>query len=126
MVPHKILKKLKLSEEKSVATVFANGDGNISKPIYHERFKSLHHYIIYFHFYPSKETIKDNINKEETIFRKEPKTCFNEQNDELTKKECLTDFIDTISKVCPKIKTFLQLFISYLIALSVFRKKTMF
>ena len=32
MVPHKILKKLKLSEEKSVATVVADGDGNISKP----------------------------------------------------------------------------------------------
>ena len=36
MVPHKILKKLKLSEEKSVATVVADSDGNISKPIYDE------------------------------------------------------------------------------------------
>ena len=37
MVPHKILKRLKLTEEKSVATVVADDDRNISKTKYQER-----------------------------------------------------------------------------------------
>ena len=37
MVPHKILKRLKLSEEKSVPTIVADDERDASKSVYHER-----------------------------------------------------------------------------------------
>ena len=42
MVPHKILKRLKLTEGKSVATVVADDDRSISKAIDQERYKNIH------------------------------------------------------------------------------------
>ena len=37
MVPHKILKRLKLSEEKSVPTIVADDERDVPKSVYHER-----------------------------------------------------------------------------------------
>ena len=42
MVPHKILKRLKLSEGKSVATVVADDDRSISKAVDQERYTNIY------------------------------------------------------------------------------------
>ena len=51
MVPHKILKRLKLTEGKSVATVVADDDRSISKAVDQERYLDKYIYIFALSFY---------------------------------------------------------------------------